>query len=405
MLACPYCELEVSEEYNFCANCEQQVKCTNCKKLLVSGKTRCLVCGMQLISKELPQTQMNEFKFEEEQTNESASRRMSGRFSDNAFGKAVDLLGGNPQFKLVPQVAGITPPPLPKLLPASEKNPDEVVEQVIEVSNSVELSIAPLQQDKKEKALRFFEVEGDNELIVKVPDYKGKSKKEQQQRFTLMYVWAYRHISESAQLSKEHMNSAAKKANLYDSNWANYFEKAAKEFLMNTEAGYKINAPGETKVNQIIDEMDDTGVEGYAYWKNKSKPSKKRSPSNKEDETKLQQWLEMSTNFDDFDIRKLKSAANLAAFAIWIITKQLEVKRAVKPKDAYNYLKGKYKTISVGPNSFSSALSRNPDKFTRTQEGEYFLTEEAEREVEELTQALPIQNAEPEFSNEGEEDI
>lgn len=140
MPACPYCQFEISEEYNFCLNCDSQVKCTQCAKLLIPGKTRCFVCGNLLISKELPQTQMNEFTLEEEQTTKSASRRINARLSDDAFGQAASLFGGMPSARLVPQTTRATPPPLQKLLPIPEDNQEEVVEQVVEGSYSVDQS-------------------------------------------------------------------------------------------------------------------------------------------------------------------------------------------------------------------------------------------------------------------------
>lgn len=407
MPACPYCQFEISEEYNFCLNCDSQVKCTHCAKLLIPGKTRCFVCGNSLVSKELSQTQMNEFTLEEKQTTKSASRRINARLSDDAFGQAASLFGGMPSSRLVPQTKRDTPPSLQKLLPIPEDNQEEVVEQVIEGSHAVDQSTTPSGNDNdKDKALRFFKVNGEDELISKFTDYKGKSKKEQQQRFIIMYVWAYQHIFSRIVSSKEHMNSAAKRVSIYDSNFANYFEHTAKQFLMSSDVGYEINLPGTKRVDEIIKEMDDDGIKGAPYWNLTSKPPRKRTSFSKEDEQKINQWLEIPTSVDKFDVRKLKSAANLAAFAIWIITKQLDKESAVKPREAYSYLKSKYKTIAVKQDAFSCALRQNPNKFAKTQEGLYFLKEEAEREVEAWIQGEPIQETtEPEIrDDEGEND-
>lgn len=200
------------------------------------------------------------------------------------------------------------------------------------------------------------------------------------------------------------MNSATKRVSIYDSNFATYFEHTAKQFLMSSDVGYKINLPGTMRLREIINEMDDDGIKGAPYWKLASKSPRKRTSFSKEDEQKINQWLEMPTSVDKFDIRKLKSAANLAAFAIWIITKQLCVESAVKPREAYSYLKSKYKIIAVKQDVFSCALRQNPNKFAKTQEGLYFLKEESEREVEAWIQGEPIQGTtEPEITNDEEE--
>ncbi len=212
MPACPYCNFEISEEYNFCLNCDSQVKCTHCAKLLVPGKTCCFVCGNPLVSKELPQTQMNEFTLEEKQTTKSASRRINGRLSDDAFGQAAALFGGMSPSRLVHQSAEINSPPSKKLLSLPQDNPDEA-DQVVEGYHSVEQSSTLSgNEDDRDRAFQFFEVDGEAELVAKVTDYKGKTKKEQQQRFILVYVWAFLHIFGRAVPSKEHINSAAKRS-------------------------------------------------------------------------------------------------------------------------------------------------------------------------------------------------
>lgn len=404
MPACPYCKSEINEKYNFCLHCDRQVKCTQCEELLVAGKTRCFVCGSPLISQELPETQMNEFTLEEKQTTKSAYRRINGRLTNNAFGQAASLFGGTSSPRLTTQAARTTPPPSQKLLPAFLGNQEEVDDQAGEGSHPVDQFARPSQSDSdKDKALRLFEVDADDELVARATDYKGKSKKEQQQRFILLYIWAYQHVFGRAVPSKEHMNNAAKRASLHDSNFANHFGQTTKEFLMLGDAGYKVKTPGIAKVDEIISGMEDSDLEGFAYWKvTASKPSRKRASLSKEDEQKVNQWLEKPTGIDEFDIRKLKSASDLAAFSIWVITKKLRVESAVRPKEAYSYLKGKYKTISVKPDRFSEVLRKNSNKFGRTQEGLYFLKENVERKVEALVQETLLQEAKQEISSDEE---
>jgi hypothetical protein len=107
MSKCPYCETQISEKYNFCLNCERQVKCKCCGELLVVGKSRCLVCGEGIVSQESSQAQMNEFSLEEKQTTKSASRRINARFS-NEIDKAQKIVINinETQIPLVAEVDG-----------------------------------------------------------------------------------------------------------------------------------------------------------------------------------------------------------------------------------------------------------------------------------------------------------
>ena len=383
MSLCPHCQAEIHEEYNFCIKCEQQVKCTKCNKLLIFGKTRCLHCGEPIVSNELIQAPMNEFTLEEKQTTKSFYRHIDARLSDQAFGQAASMFGGmaSAPVQLVTESRNTKPsPPLEKRLLPSPENQEQAIEPIIQ-DDSIKEESAVISD--KEKALSFFEKNGDQTLVAKITDYKGKTKKEQQQRFLLMYVWAYQCIFAIPVNDKEHLINAAKKASIYDKNWNTNINSIVKECLMFADNGYKINVSGENKIQPIIQEIDDEGVKGIAYWKKeKSKTSRKRGYLNQTDEQNIAEWVTEKTSVDEFDIRKLTTGTTFAAFALWILTKELKVETSVKPKVAFEFLKQKYKNISVKQSTFSSALRKNSNKwFKKTPEGLYFLSEIGEAEI------------------------
>jgi hypothetical protein len=406
MFACPYCNTEVNEKYNFCRNCKRQVKCTQCKEPLEVNEVMCFVCGSSSTSQEASQAPMNEFTLEEKQTTKSSYRRINGRFSD-AFGQnAAGLFGLMPQARLIPEPRRNIPTYQQHVLPAPIDNQDGFTDQPINNFDSDDQIVPPLPHDEsRDKALRFFEITGEEELVAKVTDYKGKSKKEQQQRFVVLYIWAYSHIFGRAVSSKDHMNSAAKRASLYDRNFTTYFEQVAKTYLMSSDAGYKLNSPGIVMAAKIIDEMEDESKKGSPYWDAISKPARKRASLSKEDTQKVNQWVEMPLEVGSLDVRALGSATNHAMFALWAITKELGVIPAVKPKMAYLYLTTKFTTVSVKLGAFTKSLSRptNASRFNKNANGFYYLTEEAEREVQSWTRGAVVQQTvEPELDEEEE---
>ena len=407
MFACPYCNTEVNEKYNFCRNCKRQVKCTQCKEPLEVNEVMCFVCGSSSVSQEVPQAPMNEFTLEEKHTTKSSYRRINGRFSD-AFGQnAGGLFGLMPPARFTPAPRGNVQNYQQHILPTPLDSQEEFIEHPTDgFGFEDQLGSSSPRDESREKALHFFEVTGEDELVAKVTDYKGRSKKDQQQRFVVLYIWAYSHIFGRAVASKEHMNGAAKRASLYDRNFGAYFDNVAKSYLMSSDGGYKLNSPGIVMATSIIHEMEDESKKGLPYWESRAKPSKKRNSLSKEDTQKVNEWVEMPLEVGTLDVRALGSATNHAMFALWAITKGLGAMPAVKPKMAYLYLTKRFTTVSVKVNAFTRSLSRssNTSKFNRNASGLYYLTEEAEREVQSWTKGAVVQqNVEPELDEEDEE--
>ena len=92
----------------------------------------------------------------------------------------------------------------------------------------------------------------------------------------------------------------------------------------------------------------------------------------------------IATKVDNFDIRRIQETVVLAKFTLWILIKDLGVEEVVNSRMAYEYLKGKYPNITVNYKQFSDALRRSSKKFSQTNDGLYFLTQEAEQEIEKV---------------------
>lgn len=120
--------------------------------------------------------------------------------------------------------------------------------------------------------------------------------------------------------------------------------------------------------------------EGYVYWKSTTKSSKASTP--KKSQKEVDEWVDNSIDIGDFDVRTLSSGTQWAMFAIWSITKRLNVEDAVKPPMAYQYLTKRYTTVPVTQHAMTEAMRRSNNKFQRTADRRYYLTPQAQQEVE-----------------------
>ena len=94
--------------------------------------------------------------------------------------------------------------------------------------------------------------------------------------------------------------------------------------------------------------------------------------------------MKLNLEIGSLEIRNLKTPTDYAMFALWAITKGLNVELAVKSIVAYQFLVKKYITISVKQRGFTDAMGResNASMFKKNAEGLYYLTSQAQIQVE-----------------------
>jgi hypothetical protein len=220
----------------------------------------------------------------------------------------------------------------------------------------------------------IFIKDEDGYLVSQTTDYKGKSRKQQQERFCLLYVWGHFKVFKKG-IGKKQIIEGAKRNGLFDNNLQIYF-KNVEQFLTKTNDVYRLNPAGQTRISQIIGEMQDDDVKGFIYWE-APKPRAKRASGSKEETKKVEQWLTQSSDLEQYDVRKLNTYTDICMFTLYDLTKILKVVEAVKPSSAYKYVKTRYKTLTLTTNQFASTLRRkeNEEKFQKTADGLYFLTE------------------------------
>lgn len=384
MANCPYCSFRINEslEIKFCIECERQVKCLDCGYILFRNKSRCLSCGSPLQESQSNSIPMNTFTLQEEQSEKGYSRNINLSFTNETASTVASVVGGYVPFSAPSnrQQVVTTEQQQQPILPPFQVS-EEIVDNDSETQNNTEKKIQNSLDTNS--ASNYFEKDDDGYLISKFPDYKGKNKKLQQQRFSLIYVWAYELYFNSS-LPKEHLNQASKINGIYDHNYTNYLKDTASRFFINNSDTFKLNPTGKNEVDKILSEIKDPELKGAEYWNPRKRNSSPRT--NKEEEQRIGQWIKMESSFDNynFDVRKLKSAADFAILALYQLTKELKVEESVKPALAINYLFKRYTTISKSKRTIKESLAhKNYNKFfCRTDEGKYYLSPEAEKLAE-----------------------
>jgi hypothetical protein len=167
---------------------------------------------------------MNTFSLEENQTDNSYSRKINLAFTDSAINKVAPALSGYVPLAMARRVAekrddlrASALPPFEKFQEVKSTSPVENVETTADVP-------APAAEDSSPDRTKgspgdFFEKDGQGYLISTAPDYKGKTKRAQQERFCLLYVWAYNLLNNEPVPSREHLLHAAQLNGVMDKNF------------------------------------------------------------------------------------------------------------------------------------------------------------------------------------------
>lgn len=328
---------------------------------------------------------MNTFALEEEQSDSNYSRKLNLSFSDTAIDKVASVLGGYVPLTPSTSPKRVLQPQQQPALPLSQKSGENGQQNQSEMlhEETVETTAQNISDDNSPS--NYFEKDEQGFLISTTHDYKGKNKKLQQQRFSLLYVWAYNSLYGEAVPSKEHLNQAARKNGVYDNNYTKHLNDVAIRFFIKSDGTFKLNPSGRAEMNKILAEMQDSDLSGFEYWNSTRKNASRGSRITKDNTQKIDQWVQMPSRFDDFDVRILDTAVKCALLALFDITKELKTQDAVKPGLAYDYLIKRYKTVSVSRDNFRKALTNTKDyskHFNHTSEGLYYLTPDAENVVD-----------------------
>lgn len=366
----------------------------NCHKPLLAGKSKCLRCG-QMLGGGAPTQGMavNSFVRDEEQAGDSYKRRTEWHLTDTAIVSGLPAIwsesarGTSHPLRQPLQVTHkqLTPPPtspLSELLQESSPNKSEVA------SNS--------NIDHQPNAEDYFSVSivnGQEELTLTEHDYKGKTKKDQQQRFILLYAKASEaHFAKST--NKETVFAAAKKQGLHNQHFLETFKQTVREFFTPGDAGIQLHRKGVTKADAILLEMQDKSVAaGFDYISSGKSSPRKRSVTPKSDEQKINEWATREIDLGRLDVRDLRTSFQQAAFALWCITVRLRISDTVSWHEAHRYITTRFGTVTATAKAFENVMNRHKDsEFRKSTDGKFCLTTNTQTKVETWIQTGIVQD-------------
>jgi hypothetical protein len=383
MLACPYCHISTAEEFNFCAHCYKQVKCLNpdCQSILLADKPICLKCGRPVGTAMTDTTAPNRYVREVRQTKTTFLDRMELQATDAAVAFLAPVVGGQLQSR----PPRIVTQPLANGTTQNGKHDGQLalsIGAVPEEELPFDEAVVVVTPHKATMFARFFEMTGEKELTPNISDYKGESKKQQQERFILLFVGAYEEQFGTPVPSKEMIVATAQRGGIYDSNFARYISQMSKKYMVCANGSFKLNTAGKQAANLISSDVDDSEKVGID-WNGGGKSHRKVSRVSAEEQSLVKTWVDMDIDLGRIEVKTLESLQQ-AMLALWSLTVELKVIKAAKPGLLYMYLTQKHTTISGKQNSFMNALAhkRNKKIFQRNAAGEYYLTPEAEKQIE-----------------------
>ncbi|MBV8855813.1 MAG: zinc ribbon domain-containing protein [Acidobacteria bacterium] len=417
-ITCPSCNAETSSEYNFCLNCDGQIKCLNpgCNKLLIAGKTFCFGCGQPLPSKSLD-TQANRYVRKIDQKGRDYHEYTEFSVSDDAVRELAPFIVGQmnsrPPQRVVYQTRGNGSPGASHgsqdggalqghEAPQLPAKADEAPQSEQDHEGVTDEGKKEVKEQPREGALRYFIRDGDY-LVAKQKDFKGKSWKFQQKHFILLYASAYPQFFEKPVPSKEHLKTAAQKSHVYDTNnFANYLNQTVRRELTEVSNGFAVTDDGEKEIKKIIALIEDEKAKaGYPYWDRSSAGPAKNSRLSKGERDTIKEWAKDKVHLGKLDVRDISSPRDYALVALWIITVHLKKAEAVRWNHAYYYYKEKYKAISATPNAFRKSLGRKiNEKYFKKSGEEFYLTSDGRKQVEGWIAGKPIEKT----ADEGDED-
>jgi hypothetical protein len=387
MKTCPYCSVEIDEQFNFCTKCERQIKCITCGAYLFPDKSKCLVCGMSIMSVPSPSSSFNEYLFEEEQTTGSYKRQVHLKFSDMAIDKAGQYLARYIQPWPPGEVKG-PGAEVPQTAPALESGLESVEAETTPASTpTVQSAQQPMD---KYSWIDSYIFRNDDRLEIKLVDFKGSTKAEQKRRMILLYTWGYdRHFNQPVP-SRKHITQLAREKKLWDTALSHQITRMKDDMLIEGDDGSIRLAPGAAaEVDQILAELQNRELKGYDYQttktaRKKSRRGRKSKATLEAIQSQVEQWLANGVDLAGFDPRELQNALSRqkVQFTLWVLRKTHRVESA--PPDAVvKYATRAFPTMGGTEQSLKNSVA-NCKYVGRTPQGELFLTPDGEQDIEVL---------------------
>lgn len=395
-ITCQFCKKLTPLEYNFCVECDNQIKCLECGKKTFPGKEYCLACAKPLFVRPATNQAPNQYERSVEQDGDKYKEHTRFALSDNAVHEIAPFVVSQtmPGIKARPN-APVPPTSLSNGQPIDTfyedlsrneyKEKDAEHDTDAATNKSSEAQVNTNQYSENSSLSRYFQHDGDS-LVAVENDFKGQNWTEQQRRFILLYAKAYKDIFNKPVPNKEEIKSAAERLKIVDqNNFTNHLSRAITAHMTQMSNGLVLNTAGDKEVTKILKQMEEESPKsGYAYWSRPASAPAQQSYLSKDDKARVMTWIDASVDLGQLEIRDVKTARDYALLAFWIIIHHIQKANALKWNEAMLYLTTKYDTTSVKGGAFSKAMTgKGSEKyFTKSGEGAYYLTTDGQKLVE-----------------------
>lgn len=400
-ISCQFCKKPTPAEFNFCVECDNQIKCLNCDRKTYPGKSYCLACAQPLVERPAVNQAPNQYERNVKQDGDKYEEHTRFALSDNAVHEIAPFIIN----QTMPGAKGRAIGPQRPVISNGQAEGEETIDTTYEdeTPEKPKQAESKQQQDGEQGGVgggstsgasatgnsslsKFFERDGDA-LVAIQNDFKGQHWAEQQRNFILLYTKAHRELLGKPVPNTEAYRVLALKLKLADpNNFTTYVNKQASAYMTQMSTGLVLNAAGDKEVARVIKLMEDDSKSGHPYWARSASPTKQPSYLSKEDKDKVTGWVSQSgeIDFGKLDIRDISIARDYALLSLWLIIHKLKKAGAVKWNEALLFLTSKYDATSVSGGSFSKSMNTKEGEkyFAKNGEGLYYLTSAGQQLVE-----------------------
>lgn len=383
---CPYCSTVVDDQYNFCISCERQIRCIQCKSLLLAHKSKCLVCGSPLVTSSDSVSHQNEYSFEEERTNSDYKRQVRLKFTDSAIDKVGQYL---PTYIFTG--SSLTLPnkdtSLPRETPSLSANvgTEQPIPPVYPNSIQEEGMQQTVDSSKVGWTDKYIFRNGER-LEIKLTDFKGKTRKDQMRRFILLFVWGYNNCFAEPVPNREPITQMAKELNVWDTTFSHLITQMQKDVLLKSDDGIRLTPGTDYEIKTILDELQDSTIKGFNLRSAKSsrKSGASQPKVDNKNNTLVKEWLQKPLDLGGYDVRELEKAQprQHVQFGLWVLKNKLQVEHAYLDA-VVNFTLQAFPKIGGVAKSMKNAVT-NKKYVGRTPTGECYLTTEGENDIKSL---------------------
>jgi len=397
---CPTCQNENPNRYRYCRACHCQTRCFSCGELLEPGAKMCFVCSEPVRAITTNAVSPNAYSLREHtKTGADGSQEHSLEIELRVATEGLEHVGAlygvasTGGYRRQSTVTPVGRPPVAALVDGRSVPIDDTDLQQPALRDALPAPASALQDDLLAPIRPHFHRVGDDDVVCSIANFRGKSNKENQCRFMVLYTLAYQDTL-GHKLDRDKVRAALEKKGLLDKNYTTYLNEIHQKYFVEAGEAYVLTEVGRQYLNDILESLAASQDESVDMPKPRRtlKPSNNRYSSEQADIVNKMvdaaAWLPNFTLPDDWTPR------HYGALALWLMSQVLDGPGASSPRMAAEFLNkllhGRFPyanaAISEGFNK------RNKGFFRPNSQGLFMLTDEGTRFIESYLAESGYQN-------------